>query len=726
MSIAAIIMMAVISPSGFSQITTNELPVSFNLNEIKDPPIPIFVDPPDMDKIRAEDAANDTIVGGIQRIAVPININTNTDSDGQWEKLSDGSVLWRISFIASGADALFLTYDRFWLPEGGKLFVYGQDNSDVIGAVTHEYLQGDQDNPAPFTTGIISGDAITVEYFAPSYVISKPIISIENIYYGYRNISKYGLKDFGDSGNCQVNINCSEGQNWQDEKRAVARILLTFPDGVGWCSGALINNTSENFSPYLLTANHCLRNYYDAVSNASAPNLIFYWDYEFSGCDNQSTQPTIKQTIGATIVANNSISDFALLQLTQNPRNLTNFNPYYLGWDRSGSTGGSCGVGIHHPMGDVKKIATHNLTPVNSNCYNNNYWKISNWSQTSNGWSVTEAGSSGSPLLNNNHHLIGQLRGAGTCSNENCLNPARDVANYGKFSVSWTGNGATDNRRRLNHWLDPAGTNPGTLNGISLYRISGPSIVCSSGASFTVNNLPTGATITWSQGPYLTRTSAQGANPCIFSSTGSGSSWIRATLVIGSNTITLTDKVVWSGVPQVTVTGPSVGYIGGSYTYYANTAPGAQITSYQWTLTPPYDGNNIYGYGYWANTSFNNPNGGYFQIGCTVSNNCGSGIMGTTYISISETKNDYIVSPNPASTIITISVVPAVPGAKGLTDFNAVYDVSIHDMNGVLQGRKEYSGDCFTIPVDNLKDGNYLIRIDNGKFVSVKQVIIKR
>ena len=155
----------------------------------------------------------------------------------------------------------------------------------------------------------------------------------------------------------RVNINCSEGQNWQDEKRAVARILLTFPDGVGWCSGALINNTSENFSPYLLTANHCLRNYYDAVSNASAPNLIFYWDYEFSGCDNQSAEPTIKQTIGATIVANNSISDFALLQLTQNPRNLTNFNPYYLGWDRSGSTGGSGGVGIHHPMGDVKKLS---------------------------------------------------------------------------------------------------------------------------------------------------------------------------------------------------------------------------------------------------------------------------------------------------------------------------------------------------------------------------------
>ena len=620
----------------------------------------------------------------------------------------------------------FLTYDRFWLPEGGKLFVYGQDNRDVIGAVTHEYLQGDQDNPAPFSTGIISGDAITVEYFAPSHVEAKPIISISDIYYGYRNISKYGLRDFGDSGDCQVNINCSEGQNWQDEKRAVARILLTFPDGGGWCSGALINNTSENFRPYLLTANHCLRNFYDAVSNASAPNWIFYWDYEFSGCNNQSTQPTIKQTTGATIVANNSISDFALLQLTQNPRNLTNFSPYYLGWDRSGSNGGSGGVGIHHPMGDVKKIATHNLTHVNSNCYNNNYWKISNWSQTSNGWSVTEGGSSGSPLLNNNHHLIGQLRGAGTCSNENCSNPSRDVANYGKFSVSWTGNGATDNRRRLNHWLDPAGTNPSTLNGISLYRISGPSIVCSSGASFTVNNLPTGATILWNQGLYLSRTSAQGANPCNFTSTGSGSSWVRATLVMGTDSVTLANKVLWSGVPRVEVTGPSEGYTGGSYTFYANPAQGSQTTSYQWTLSPPYDGNYIYGYGDWANTSFNYPNGGYFQIGCTGHNNCGDGIMGTTYILISENGLDYIVSPNPASATVTISVVQTVSAAGNLPDINAVYDVSVYDMYGVLQNRKEYSGDRFTIPVNNLKDGNYLIRIDNGKSVTVKQLIINR
>jgi hypothetical protein len=100
--------------------------------------------------------------------------------------------------------------------------------------------------------------------------------------------------------------------------------------------------------------------------------------------------------------------------------------------------------------------------------------------------------------------------------------------------------------------------------------------------------------------------------------------------------------------------------------------------------------------------------------------------MGTTYILISENGLDYIVSPNPASATVTISVVQTVSAAGNLPDINAVYDVSVYDMYGVLQNRKEYSGDRFEIPVLNLKDGNYLIRIDNGKSVSVKQLIINR
>jgi hypothetical protein len=59
----------------------------------------------------------------------------------------------------------------------------------------------------------------------------------------------------------------------------------------------------------------------------------------------------IRSTSGAKLVANNSVSDFALLQLTEDPRYKTGVTPYYLGWDRSGNVSAG-GVGIHHPKGD--------------------------------------------------------------------------------------------------------------------------------------------------------------------------------------------------------------------------------------------------------------------------------------------------------------------------------------------------------------------------------------
>ena len=44
-----------------------------------------------------------------------------------------------------------------------------------------------------------------------------------------------------------------------------------------------------------------------------------------------------------------------------------------------------------------------------------NYWKI-NWAHTPYGYSVNESGSSGAPLINSDHRVIGQLRGTGSQS----------------------------------------------------------------------------------------------------------------------------------------------------------------------------------------------------------------------------------------------------------------------------------------------------------------------
>ena len=304
-------------------------------------------------------------------------------------------------------------------------------------------------------------------------VVEVGIISIAYVVHGYRHIYAPGpaKNNNSPSGNCQVNVNCSEGQSWQNEKNAVALILV---NGYAHCSASLLNTTANDASPLLLTADHCLDCLYDALGDSILNHYSFYWNYESPECTT-TTYPTPKSTSGAVVVANNGETDFALLRLTEDPKDKSGVTLYYLGWDRSGSSG-TGGVGIHHPSGDVKKIATHNISPANSNCMNviecgvsylpnSNFWKI-NWMATTHGHSVMEGGSSGSPLLNNNHRVIGQLYGAGdasVCPNTNCSNPSEDIANYGKFSVSWNN---SNPKRRLKDKLDPNNTGVTVLDGL--------------------------------------------------------------------------------------------------------------------------------------------------------------------------------------------------------------------------------------------------------------------
>ncbi|MEM9992177.1 MAG: hypothetical protein AAF738_10460, partial [Bacteroidota bacterium] len=113
---------------------------------------------------------------------------------------------------------------------------------------------------------------------------------------------------------------------------------------------------------------------------------------------------------------------------------------------------GTGGVGIHHPSGDVKMIATHSTTP--QSVQSSRYWRIY-WNVTPNGHSVTEGGSSGSGLFQSSGLLIGQLFGGFDGGQPNCDDPFSDEGDYGKLSYSWDNNGATDSRRRLRDWLDP-------------------------------------------------------------------------------------------------------------------------------------------------------------------------------------------------------------------------------------------------------------------------------
>jgi hypothetical protein len=140
-------------------------------------------------------------------------------------------------------------------------------------------------------------------------------------------------------------------------------------------------------------------------------------------------------------------ADVALIELSSEP--LAAWDVEFAGWDASGATPENA-TGIHHPSGDVKKICFEENSPYTSSTGGAQVWWIDAWEA-----GVTEPGSSGSPLFDQNHRIIGQLYGGAAACSGSVNNGAYDF--YGRFNVSW-GLGVSD-------YLDPQNTGTLTLDG---------------------------------------------------------------------------------------------------------------------------------------------------------------------------------------------------------------------------------------------------------------------
>lgn len=399
------------------------------------------------------------------RVGIIVPVNYSLNNAGTWETLPDGGRLWRLQITASGALATSLYYQDFHLPEGATMFVYNADRTQLIGAFTSE---NNNREAGVFATEILRGNTCVLEYHEPAAALGQGRISISGVNHIYNTripesrASKVNAVKA--SGACNVNANCPEGANWQNQKRAVAKILFRAGGGSYLCSGALVNNAKSNCKPYFLTANHC-------GSDATAAEFnqwIFYFNYEAPSCANPGSDPSSNTITGCVQRArsgdNGGVdgSDFQLVEFNQNIP--SSYNVYYAGWNANPAASPS-GVSIHHPAGDIKKISTYS-SPLTESNYGGGgvapftHWKAI-WVQTTTNWSVTEGGSSGSPLFNNQGQIVGQLSGGPSSCGATAANK---FDYYGRVSHSWISNGA-DNLHRLKPWLDPDNTGILSLNG---------------------------------------------------------------------------------------------------------------------------------------------------------------------------------------------------------------------------------------------------------------------
>ncbi|HKK66795.1 MAG TPA: hypothetical protein VJ946_01240, partial [Bacteroidales bacterium] len=353
-----------------AQISHDGTPASFENKSLSSEIDHLQIRHPDVQQL-IEASKADGKNGRPVQIATHIDININMDNAGTWDILPDGRYVWRLKISSENAKALGISYDKFSLPAGSELFIYSPDKVQRIGAFN------DRNNADGgwFATEMIYGSSLILEYISPKprvpdayksrEFINTANISIAKLEYYYQGVhDPYREKGFGNSQECEVNINCSEGASWQDEKRGVARILVKSGSGSFWCTGSLVNNSNENGTPYFLSAYHCA----DGISTAYYDQWIFYFNYEFSNCNNTSIEPSSNSITGCSHIAEGLMdggSDFLLVELNSTPP--AYYDVIYNGWTTT-SSASSNGVGIHHPSGDVKKISTY-TSPLSTSTY---------------------------------------------------------------------------------------------------------------------------------------------------------------------------------------------------------------------------------------------------------------------------------------------------------------------------------------------------------------------
>jgi hypothetical protein len=234
-----------------------------------------------------------------------------------------------------------------------------------------------------------------------------------------------------------------------------------------------------------------------------------------------------------------------------------------------------------------------------------------------------------------------------------------------------------------------------------------------------------GSTYSWVRDANrLNYVSGQGTTDYRVEAIPSGSAYVRMQITTPSGEIALTPYAYfWVGLPNLTSieseNGP-YGWTDESYgfsiwpAYYqltqADYSCWTSPYAYVWSLENCY-----------AQIHFGDPD--LYYIYASAENVCGTG---NTIYTTFEILDFFSLSPNPASDMVTVTISKdQLDKSTNAIGFDQKFVVTIIDMYGKLLSQKQFSGDSFTIPVHDLQDGSYFVRISQGKKSTTKSLVVK-
>ncbi len=342
-------------------------------------------------------------IGLVRQLVSPLSsadqVSLFASSEKKWH--------WSANVSVPTADRLRLRLSFTDTPRSATFWVYGRDGRpfgfDASTAYDHELW-----------TPVVSGDRIWIEA-AGDTPASFSVDAVADI----RRPSEI----FATGTECLQDVMCSNDSAIQKAATSVALYLFTSGTDIGQCSGALISDRADTFTPYFLTANHCVS------TQTEASSVMALWDYRSTSCGGPAPDvKTLPTTFGATLLTTSPATDVTLLRLSDVPGSRR-----YMGWDPRTLSQATVINRISHPGSDKQHLSTTTVQTSGPTCTASPRPQFTYSTYLA---GDTIGGSSGAPAWYGPGYVIGQLLGkCGARPGETC-----DVNNLtidGSFAASY-------------------------------------------------------------------------------------------------------------------------------------------------------------------------------------------------------------------------------------------------------------------------------------------------
>ena len=325
-----------------------------------------------------------------------------TRPHGAISPTADGGYVYSAMISSPGATGVRIHFKGFQLPESTGLYLYNE-TGQVFGPYTGSGPQGDGE----FWSHTVTGDYALVQLRHLGGVTDDDLRNTAFRVAGVAHIRREFLEGFCSINHeCVVNADCVKPNPADPARKAVALMQWVSGAWVYICSGGLIADMDESTDiPYFLTANHCIGRSNDARTLEAFFQLTA--DCRNPDCDGRLNEhPDELRTLGATIKDTGKQTDHTLMRLNEAAPEDSSF----LGWDSTPIefAAGTPLYRISHPSGAPQAYSEHEVETKRQACAG---WPRGKYIYSRDLFGTTEGGSSGSPLLNAEGQVVGQLTG---------------------------------------------------------------------------------------------------------------------------------------------------------------------------------------------------------------------------------------------------------------------------------------------------------------------------